>query len=379
MALHRRVRSKSVKIVAGVSALVGGVLAGGVAIGSAGAAGAPTSVCVRGTLAFDAVDSETAGKPLVTSVARNANWELWGRATASGTETRLATGLTSPQDGTFNACDTTGKPMAALRVKFLSSSTGSWRVVSDAKTRQEYSFFSGSRPGSSSVQNLGTVKVPTDMALAWKVVDTTNKLWWKRGNTQTPCWTRNESAGHCTPLTYVWKNDGKKGSWWDGGTGYVMLAGLDPRSQHLVLHEAGHFFMGRLYRENYPYVTNCSTHPMGKRTSQTCALWEGFPDAVAAYAMGDRRYVYSDSSSVSFDKPTGWEAGDQVEGRVVGALLDLWAKDGPDGGSWDRTIEALITSHPGTFRDYWLTARPAAGLPVTGQARTLIEKNTIRY
>ncbi|WP_405452035.1 hypothetical protein [Streptomyces erythrochromogenes] len=59
------------KIAAGVTALAAG-------------AAAPGSVCIRGTLAFDAVDSETAGKPLVTSVARNANWELWGRATASG-------------------------------------------------------------------------------------------------------------------------------------------------------------------------------------------------------------------------------------------------------------------------------------------------------
>ncbi|WP_234437821.1 metalloprotease [Streptomyces sp. WM6368] len=367
------------KIAAGVTALAGGVLAAGLAVGSAGAA-VPGSVCVRGTLAFDAVDSETAGKPLVTSVARNANWELWGRATASGPESRLATGLTSSKDGTFDACHTTARqPMAQLRVKFLSSSTKTWRVVSDAQSLQEYSFFSVTRPGSAAVQNVGTVKVPTDMALAWKTVDTTNKLWWKRANTQTPCWTRNEAAGQCTQLTYVWKNDGKKGSWWDGGTGYVHLAGLDPRSQHLVLHEAGHFFMGRLYKGNAPYVTNCATHPMGRRTSATCALWEGFPDAVAAYAMGDRRYVYSDSSSVDFDKPTGWETGDQVEGRVVGALLDLWAKGGPDGGSWDRTIDAMVTSHPGTFRDYWLTARPEAGLPVTGQARSIIENRTIRY
>ncbi|MFK0238899.1 metalloprotease [Streptomyces vinaceus] len=367
------------KFTAGVAALAGGVLAAGMAVGPAGAA-VPGNVCVRGTLAFDAVDSETAGKPTVTSFARNANWELWGRTTASGPESRLATGLTSYKDGTFNACHTTdGKPVTQLRVKFLSSSTKTWRVVSDAKTLQEYSFFSASNPGSAAVQNIGTVKVPAEMALAWKTVDATNKLWWKRANTQTPCWTRNESAGQCTALTYVWKNDGKKGSWWDGGTGYVHLAGLDPRSQHLVLHEAGHFFMGRLYQGNAPYVTNCATHPMEKRTSATCALWEGFPDAVAAYAMEDRRYVYSDSSFVDFDKPAGWESGDQVEGRVVGALLDLWAKGGPDGGTWDRTIEAMITSHPGTFRDYWLTARPKAGLPVTGQARTLIENRTIRY
>ncbi|MFJ5634700.1 metalloprotease [Streptomyces goshikiensis] len=384
MTLHRRVRSRSVKIVAGVSAVAGGVLAAGLAMGPAGAAGtgsvgAGGAGCVSGTLAFDATDSETAGKPLVTSAARNANWELWGRATASGPEQRLATGLTSYRDGTFDACAPSGKPMAQLRVKFLSSSTKMWRVVSDAKSQQEYSFFSATRSGSSAGRNLGTVKVPAEMAPAWKTVDTTNKLWWKRGNTQTPCWTRNESAGQCTQLTYVWKNDGKEGSWWDGGTGYVMLAGLDPRSQHLVLHEAGHFFMSKLYGRNYPQVTNCNPHPMEKRTSETCALWEGFPDAIAAYAMGDRRYVYSGSAVLDFDKTEGWQTGDQVEGRVAGALLDLWATGGPDGGTWDRTIDSMITSHPGTFRDYWLGARPAAGLPVSGQARSLIEQRTLRY
>ncbi|MEU8778715.1 metalloprotease [Streptomyces sp. NPDC048606] len=373
------------KITAGVSALAGGVLAAGLAMAPAGAtgtaaAGAGKAGCVSGTLTFDAVDSETKGKPTVTSAARNANWELWGKATASGPETRLAAGLTSHRDGTFSACNTTGKPMAQLRVKFLSSSTKMWRVVSDARTLQEYAFFSAPRPGAAAGQSLGTVKVPADMALAWKAVDTTNKLWWKRGNTRTPCWTRNESAGKCVQLTYVWKNDGGRFvSRWDGGNGYVYLGGLDARSQHLILHEAGHFLMGRLYDGRYPRVTNCNPHPMDKRSSDTCALWEGFPDAVSAYVMGDRRYVHGDSSFVDFDKPKGWQTGDQVEGRVVGALLDLWAKGGPDGGNWDRTIDAIATSRPGTFRDYWLVARPAAGLPVTGQARSIIEKHTIRY
>ncbi|MGW4745671.1 metalloprotease [Streptomyces sp. NPDC004290] len=334
---------------------------------------------MSGTLAFDATDSETAGKPTVTSVARNANWELWGSTTASGPETRLATGITSYRDGTFHACAPADSPMAQLRVKFLSSSTKTWRVVSDARSLQEYSFYSAARPGTSGAQQVGTVKVPAEMALAWKTVDTTNKLWWSRANTQTPCWTRTEAVGQCTQLTYVWKNDGKKGSWWDGGTGYVMLAGLDPRSQHLVLHEAGHFFLSKLYGRNVPQVTNCNPHPMDRRTSETCAVWEGFPDAVAAYVMGDRRYVFSDGAVTDFDQPNGWQTGDQVEGRVVGAFLDLWARGGPDGGTWDRTVEAMTTSHPGTFRDYWLKARPAAGLPVTGQARSIVEMHTIRY
>ncbi|WP_435190673.1 metalloprotease [Streptomyces sp. bgisy126] len=385
MTVHRRVRSRAAKTAAGVSALVLG--AGGASVAAVHATAAPAapapvaaqSVCLRGTLAFDAADSETAGKPVVTSAARNANWELWGRTSASAAETRLATGLTSWRDGSFSACHSAAKPMAQLRVKFLSSSTATWRVVSDARSLAEYGFHSAQLTGTSGDQNLGTVKVPTDLALAWKTVDTANRLWWKRANPDTPCWTRNEKAGACTPLTFVWKNDGKKGSWYDGGTGYVMLAGLDPRSQHLVLHEAGHFLMGQIYRDKPPYVTNCSPHPMDKRTSATCALWEGFPDALAAHVMGDRRYVYSDGTVLDFDKTQGWENGDQVEGRVAGALLDLWAPGGPDGGTWDRTVEALGKTHPATFRDYFLTARPTTGLPVTGQTRALVNKHTMNY
>ncbi|MFD5246282.1 metalloprotease [Amycolatopsis sp. NPDC058340] len=348
---------------------------------AAAPATAAANACLTGTLAFDHLDAEAGtSKPLRTQVARNANWELWGR-TGSGTATRLARGITGASDGRFTACHTAS--LAEAYVRFRSSSTSMWRVVKAANNTTDYTFDSARRTNVSGTQDLGTVKVPSTLQRAWKVVDTLNVLYWKRANPVSSCWTARQADGRCDQITFVWDPKVADGGYWDyPGTNYVFLGNTMPDSKHLILHEAGHWLQWQLYGRDFPVVTGCNPHYIEKHSSESCAWTEGFADAVAAYALGDYRYVYDNGSSYSFENDAstpGWDDGDTVQGRVGSSLLDLWAADGPDGGNWNRTIALMTRDFSQDFREYFTEDRPAAGLSTTGAAERILAGHTIWY
>ncbi|AKU18833.1 metalloprotease [Luteipulveratus mongoliensis] len=287
--------------------------------------------------------------------------------------------MTSAGNGSFNACYSAG-PLAKAYVRFTSASTATWRVIT-SETGGVYAFTTPTRSASGTV-NLGTVWAPTAIQDAWKIVDTMNLLYWKRANPTTPCWTKHQAAGKCDIFTVVWSAD-RDGGYWDyGGTNFVILGGDQPDSQHLVLHEAGHWFQWQLYNKSFPEVTGCSPHYVERSSSTSCAWTEGFADAVAAYALGDYRYVFDTGQEASFvnDPSTpGWDSGDTVQGRVGSSLLDLWAGDGPDGGSWDSNIAMMSGHFSQDFREYFTTDRPAAGLGTQGVPTQILASHTIRY
>ncbi|MFC7616735.1 metalloprotease [Actinokineospora soli] len=268
--------------------------------------------CLTGSLAFDHYDAEAGtSKPLRTQVARNANWELWGTTSSGTASRRLATGITSHVDGRFSACYSGA--LAEAYVVFRSSSTATWRVIKGKYDPTEYSFSSSRRWNVSTSVDLGVVKVPSSMQRAWKVVDTLNLLYWKRANSTSACWTSRQASGSCDTLTYVWRQDSTDGGYWDyGGTNFVILAGNMPDSKHLILHEAGHWWQWQLYGRTFPRVTNCNPHYVELSSSTSCAWTEGFADAVAAYVLGDYRYVHDSGESDSFvngpDTPAGTTA-----------------------------------------------------------------------
>ena len=145
-----------------------------------------------------------------------------------------------------------------------------------------------------------------------------------------------------------------------------------------MLHESGHFFQHRLYNGTFPNVTNCNPHYIEKASSATCAWTEGFADAVAAYLLGDERYVWPDGSSYPFTAAAGWQTGDHVQGNVGGSLLQLWNQVD---GSWDRSITTLASHTPATFADWFKNVRPTAVPPLstTGTALTALDTHAINY
>jgi len=367
------------------SFLTGTLAVFGLSVLAAQPAAASTQVCLSGSLVYDHADAEAGtAKPVVTSSARNADWELWGKTSARASSQKLASGMTDGA-GAFNACYSASGALAEAHVRFVSTSAKGWRVVSNKKTQTSYTFDSGTSYDVSGARDLGTVKAPAKVRNAWHIVDTLNKLYAKRANPVSDCWTAHQATGSCDRLTFVWTAAPTPSGYWDyPATNFVIMSGSGPDSEHFILHEAGHWFHWQLYDHRFPVVTNCNPHYIEKSSSTTCAWTEGFADAVAAYTLGDYRYVWEDGSSYSFENDATtphWDTGDTVQGRVSSSLLDLSAPDGPDGGSWDRTIALMTVNMSEDFREYFTVDRPAASPPLstTGAAYDIISGHTITY
>ncbi|TGB10813.1 metalloprotease [Streptomyces sp. MZ04] len=295
--------------------------------------------------------------------------------------------MTDSGSGHFRACVKAPGTLREAHVRFRSGSTDLWRVVKDRTSQKEYAFNSPSRHDVSADQNLGTVKVPAAMSNAWHITDTLNLLYWKRDNPTSACWTRHQVTGACDQLTFVWsrrETDEGAGYFDLDGTDYVIAAGDMTDSEHFTLHEAAHWFQWQLYGRDLPEATNCDPHFIEKRSSTTCAWTEGFADATAAYVLGDYRYVDETGGETSLENDAttpDWDPGDEVQGRVGSSLLDLWAKDGPDGGNWKRTLRLMAAEPSDDFREYFTVDRPEANPPLTtrGAARDIITQHTIDY
>jgi hypothetical protein len=364
-----------------VRLLAPAVLAAGVVMSlSAGTASAASPICLSGTLQFDYQSAEAGtAKPTLTRAARNASVELWGREKSTDTDHKLNTDtrLTGAADGSFTLCHTpvTTTAMDHLFVRFATRSNQVWRVANASGT--VYIHDTPTLSNVSADVALGVVKL-TASARAWHAFDTVNLLWSRRVNSTTPCWTTVETnAATCTTLTVRWQPGSTDGPYYDLSN-TVHLADADPDSEHTVLHEAGHFFHHRLYNGNFPAVTDCNPHYIEKASSATCAWTEGFADSLAAYLLGDRRYVFPNGSSYPFTHAAGWQTGDNVQGNVDGALLQLWNQVD---GSWDRTITTLASHTPSTFSDWFTNVRPTAVPPLstTGAALTALDSFAINY
>ncbi|MEU3785490.1 RICIN domain-containing protein [Streptomyces sp900129855] len=357
------------------------LLAAGVIVPlSAGVASATSPICLSGSLQFDYLSAEGGiPKPTLTRAARNASVELWGREKSTDTDHKLNTDtqLTGAANGSFNLCYTpvTTTTMDHLSVHFATRNNQVWRVADSTGT--VYTYNTPTLSNVSASVALGTVK-PTTATRAWHAFDTVNLLWSRRANSTTPCWTTAEANGaSCTTLTVRWQAGSTDGPYYDLAN-TVHLADTDPDSEHTVLHESGHFFQNRLYNGTFPAVVNCNPHYIERVSSATCAWTEGFGDSVAAYLLGDQRYVFPDGSSYPFTAAANWQTGDQVQGNVDGALLQLWNQVD---GSWDRTITGLASHTPATFADWFKNVRPTAVPPLstTGTALTALDTHAINY
>ncbi|WP_052287254.1 hypothetical protein [Streptomyces sp. 769] len=337
-------------------------------------------VCVSGTLRNRFQSSEggswnrKADRDLPVS---NANVTLWGRATAGGSTQKLATGLTGNGDGTFKLCYMPSTSVTSqVWAEFQTQAGSMWSVVDGYNRR--YSTTSNALSNVSGNKSLGTVYANSGQSRAWHAFDTLNKLWWDRGSTST-CWTSNERDGRCSPITVQWYPGSQDGTYWTNRDDKVHLADNDPDSGHTTVHEAGHSLMGKLYNGWWPYVTNCSPHYVNRTSSTTCGWTEGFADAVAFHTFKDTVMTWGNGSSMSLanDRTTrGIDWGDACEARVATALVDLWSQ--VDGG-WTKSNTMMSRERQSTFREYFLTDRPAYGLDSGAKARNILYNHTIQY
>lgn len=380
----RRKRSFSVLIALAITV---GMLAAGCSTSTPEATG--KTKCATGTLSYSFADSEAAAEkvgpgvepsavPTTKSLVRNANWKLLNKSTGE----LITSGVTDPKTGAFSACYDPSLASSAVKIQFESASSNLWRTVQanteDAKTyTNEHEL---------SAENFGALEVPANQAAAFKIVDTLSDLWVKRGNAKTACWTVKESEGQCTPITFAWgtgidnnqSDGGKDTGYWDysgtkEGTRYVVVGSNSIRSKHTIVHEAGHAWQ-YLLNAGFPEVTKCENHTFAEASSTTCAWTEAWADAVAAWTLGDTRYVYDSGKYTDLTTQSEWDKGAAVQGRVGAVLLQLWA--GPDGGNWDKTITLMTGKVLSCFKDYY-QARPAVGLGNDDGVQKILTDNSL--
>ncbi|MFI1577555.1 hypothetical protein [Embleya sp. NPDC020630] len=315
------------------TALLAALLAAAAVPLTASDAAAASPICMSGTFQYDC-DSAEAGtaKPTMTKPVRNANVQLWGNEKSTDDPHRLTaedrhTGL----DGSFdNLCytPTSTSSMSSVRVRFQTENSKLWKVGNGAG--DPCAWDSPNLHDVSTGTSIGTVKASAQTARDWHAFDTVNLLWSKRNNPTSDCWSAHEANNNaCTELDIAWSADSNSGPYYDLAN-TVHLSATDPDSEHTVLHEAGHFFLHRLYDGWWPNITDCNPHFIEKAGSGSCAWTEGFADSAAAYLLGDYRYVWPNGAGRNFTYTTGRHTGDQVQGNVDGSLLDLW--NNLDGG-----------------------------------------------
>ncbi|MEU3268851.1 RICIN domain-containing protein [Streptomyces bacillaris] len=343
---------------------------------------AANPICLSGKLLYDYQAAEEGpSKPTRTKHVRNANIQLWGREKATDPVRRLNSttwDYTSVYDGSFNLCHTpvTTTTMSSMWVRFDAESTRLWKVV-DANGAT-YTMDSPVQQNISASTSVGDLKPSSQTSRAWHAFDTLNLLWWNRTNPVSACWSAHEPDNSaCTELSVKWYPGSTDGPRY-GLDNTVYLPDADPDSEHVVLHEGGHFLMHRLYNGAMPPNSTCTPNIIWQASSRPCAWVEGFANATASHLLGDNRYVWANGSSSEYVYGGGWDTGDQVPGNVAGSLLDLWR--GVDGG-WQGTIKALTANTPATFAEYYKNVRPAANPPLatTGTALDKTAQHTVHY
>ena len=217
--------------------------------------------------------------------------------------------------------------------------------------------------------------ITTDLSNAWRYI------FFGTGSGQNPV----ETTG---PGTVQWKIDSIDGTYYSYG-GNSHLTGADPLSDTVVNHEYGHNVMWNVYGGYFP-INDCpSPHYLQYASGPHCGWTEGWADFFPMAINNDPFYRWAGGSTLNLETPTwgtpNWNNGDQVEGRVAGALWDILdnVNDGDDtytDGSitniWDTFKHHATDDH---FNEYW------AGWLARGHNNTSagpimdLYQNTINY
>lgn len=171
-------------------------------------------------------------------------------------------------------------------------------------------------------------------------------------------------------ITAVWAPtfDPPCGMCFDPRSNKILLASDAPSSPDAILHEFAHNVMFNVYGSWLPPVeTACGDHWFTKASGPNCAWVEGWAEFFPLAVFPDNVFSYLGHYEIDLETPTWgtfdpiqqrpWDNGDRVEGRVAGALLDIFdtSNEGTDqisdnfGNIWD------VVSHVRNiaFKEFW--------------------------
>ncbi|MNJ64367.1 Mycolysin precursor [compost metagenome] len=145
------------------------------------------------------------------------------------------------------------------------------------------------------------------------------------------------------------------------------------------MHEMGHYYMYNLYG-SIPPIPSCSNHTFQTATSTGCAWVEGWA-SIVPLIFSNGVYTYTSGATISLENTSSFDNGDTVEGRVLGALWDLYdtANDGTDTRSYDfsKIYRAMWDGgSKSTFANWWSKWK---SLNYDVDAKFSIQQNAINY
>ncbi|NUT32297.1 MAG: hypothetical protein HOV79_04385 [Hamadaea sp.] len=346
------------------------------AVKPAGSSTSAGAACASGSFAY----ADTSG---VNRISANFGVQVYD-ADASGGDDLLASGVTDAAGAfrlCFGAADEEGGGQDAYAV--FTTENAQWRIQ-HTKLKTAYRFRTetianvtataafGARQSGDPVLTRG-VQAFDQVAAAWN---------WTPGG----CWDMRDTI--CRTAKVNWAPDATDGTWYDTRDDSVYLLADDPRSAELVLHEFGHLIMDDVYEDAFPSSPNCSPHYIPRTSSKGCAWTEGFATLYEVMVLGQPIFRWADGSTLDVEQPTwgtsGWDDGDRVEGRVLGALIDVF--DTTNEGLYDRcsedprqTIWTTFVGHKSTtFSAFW-SDRAADGFDTSRTALGCLYQNTISY
>ncbi len=211
------------------------------------------------------------------------------------------------------------------------------------------------------VLNTGTVSFSdgTHDIGSWSVQNghTNEKAWWIQDDyvkaVRVP---PNLSGRHVAE----WSSTSTHGTHYHPGGNIHLKAGDADDTPDTVLHEMGHSVMYNIYGNYMPPFPNCDPHYLMGASSTGCGWTEGWAQTWHCWTTNDPIRSYPGGGGVDLEAATwgdGYDQGDQVEGRVAGAIWDITdsTNDGYDtyDGDWADVWDVMWNVNCDTFADFW--------------------------
>lgn len=214
----------------------------------------------------------------------------------------------------------------------------------------------------------------------WIMMDLNKGFWW-------PYWWNDHTTMN-GGVTVEWSSTSTHGDHNhrtdDGGN--IHLKAASPNVCDVVLHEYGHEVQWDGYGQWLPTSDCPSPHYFEYASGPHCAWYEGFANWYKFAVSNDPVYHWAGGGALDCEYPTWgnyWDDGDQVEGRVAGAMWDFGDSnaDGYDtcNLSWEYIWDTWYGSanRDNTFAEFW-TRWKSKGNPKHHTTKALYQ-NTIDY
>lgn len=171
------------------------------------------------------------------------------------------------------------------------------------------------------------------------------------------------TVGYNTPQVTAFWPYGDWPKYWTNAT--IHLPDWACWWSDIMLHEYGHHVMNSLYG----YIPPCmQQHSINLQSDNTTAWAEGWADFYPLAVYNKPIFTWSNGThyaNINLETPTwystGWDDGDKVEGRVAGALWDIFDSQN-DNTPWyynhlsdgfQRIWSIMHTTSCDTFREFW--------------------------